>query len=139
MCADPSTPLRALLCQLADRGTSVPDAGSPHELERWLSRALDEGRLVLLREAEPAVPSEGRRPPPDSDPASASEDAWLDLALQDGAGAPIGDVSYEVELPDGTIRAGMLDSDGRASLRNIDPGACIVRFPEVESGELPGG
>lgn len=46
---------------------------------------------------------------------------------------PIPGVKYELALPDGSIRTGSLDSDGRAELGSLtDPGDCKVCFPTLD-------
>ena len=45
---------------------------------------------------------------------------------------PIPSEAYRIELPDGTVRTGRLDSQGRARVHGIDPGNCVVTFPELD-------
>ncbi|MEM7159823.1 MAG: peptidoglycan-binding domain-containing protein [Myxococcota bacterium] len=38
---------------------------------------------------------------------------WINLELRDSTGTPLSDRSYALTLPDGTVRRGMLDHEGR--------------------------
>jgi hypothetical protein len=53
----------------------------------------------------------------------------IELAYEDGK--PASAVKYEVELPDGSIKRGFLDSKGKARVEGVDPGSCKVRFPDI--------
>ncbi len=49
--------------------------------------------------------------------------------------SPIAEVKYEVTFPDGSLRTGLLDAEGRAEFNTISvPGACKVRFPTLDEG-----
>lgn len=43
---------------------------------------------------------------------------------------PVPCKKYQVELPDQSIREGMLDANGQARLEDFDPGTCKVSFPQ---------
>ena len=42
-------------------------------------------------------------------------------------------------LPDGSIRTGSLDGEGRARLNGIPPGQCQIKFPQKDKNELRRG
>jgi uncharacterized protein (DUF2345 family) len=59
-----------------------------------------------------------------------SDAGWIDIVLTDGDGEPVAGAKYEVEAADGSVHEGTLDEDGCATVRGIDPGTAVVRFPE---------
>jgi uncharacterized Zn-binding protein involved in type VI secretion len=59
----------------------------------------------------------------------------LDFALLDDEDNPIEGVNYEVKLPDGNIRKGKTDKDGKVSLKGIPTGSSDVSFPELDQSE----
>jgi Rhs element Vgr protein len=56
--------------------------------------------------------------------------SWVEIELVDEEGGPVSSEKYVIELPDGTKKEGMLDSEGRARVEGIDPGTCNVSFPD---------
>jgi len=67
-----------------------------------------------------------------AEPAPEEETTWLEIELVDEEGNPVPGEQYQVELPDGVIRVGRLDAQGRASLKGLDPGTCKVTFPNLD-------
>lgn len=116
-------------------------AGSGHPDPEWqvrtLAAALRDGRLVAVR-----LPL----PPPAGDvgaeeeeqygerKATREEKTWIEIALVDDADPPkpIPFKRYRIELPDGSVRQGMLDANGRAMFVGLDPGTCQVSFPDFD-------
>ncbi|MGZ5114685.1 MAG: hypothetical protein ACXWCY_03300 [Burkholderiales bacterium] len=61
---------------------------------------------------------------------------WVEIVLLDLTDKPVPNERYELELPDGEIRKGKLDSNGRAYVGEIKvPGQCRVCFPEIDAKE----
>jgi hypothetical protein len=61
---------------------------------------------------------------------------WVEIVLLDLTDKPVPDEPYELELPDGEIRKGKLDVNGRAYVGEIKvPGQCRVCFPEIDAKE----
>ncbi len=58
---------------------------------------------------------------------------WIEIQLVDESGAPLGDVEFELEHPDGTVETGKLDSEGCFKSAEEVTGACKVRFPGLDS------
>ena len=61
-------------------------------------------------------------------PTETVEKTWVGIELVDEDGNPVPDQRYELTLPDGSIRKGTLDANGKAMVRDIDPGTCWVSF-----------
>ncbi|MFX0198091.1 MAG: hypothetical protein ACFFCW_18385 [Candidatus Hodarchaeota archaeon] len=61
---------------------------------------------------------------------------WIEIRLYDGAGDPIPDEDYVLQLSDGTKRDGKLGSDGTAIEKDIPPGKVYVSFPSIQSANL---
>ena len=61
---------------------------------------------------------------------------WIEIELIDDTDQPVPDEAYTVELPDGSVRSGRLDKDGRALIDGIRVGGqCQVCFPEIDTRE----
>lgn len=58
---------------------------------------------------------------------------WIEIVLVGEDDQPVPGEAYEIELPDGRIRRGRLDVEGKARVDGIArAGACKVRFPELD-------
>jgi hypothetical protein len=117
-------------------GSGVPERGFLLEVVR---RALHEGRLVALR-APVGGPGEGfadevEEEPPTPRREARVETTWIEIALVDEADPPepVPFGRYAIELPGGEVRTGMLDARGRARVDGIDPGKCIITFPDLDA------
>ena len=58
------------------------------------------------------------------------EKTWIEIELIDKNGMPVGNERYKLTLPDGSVKWGRLDSDGKARVERLQPGACQVTFPD---------
>lgn len=66
--------------------------------------------------------------------AAGKQTAWIEIELLDESGAGVAGEPYEIILPDGgRIARGTLDENGRARVEGIDPGACKVTFPRLDT------
>jgi len=104
-------------------------------LDTRIAAALADGRLRAFRRQAPIEVTgvgEGqgealseRRPVGPAD-----ERTWIGIELveEDPPHRPIPFARYRIELPDGSVREGILDEHGRAEIRDIDPGACKISF-----------
>jgi type VI secretion system secreted protein VgrG len=64
---------------------------------------------------------------------------WIEIRLEDKDGKPVPGEPYVVTLPDGsTVASGTLDDKGWARVDNIDPGNCIVTFPNRDKQSWKG-
>src|SRR5262249_62002654 len=60
---------------------------------------------------------------------------WIEIKLVDQEGKPVPGEKYRVELPDGSTRQGVLNSEGVAWEGNLDPGTCKITFPDLDGTE----
>ena len=58
----------------------------------------------------------------------------VEITLVDPDGTPFPDEPYTLELPDGSLREGTLDEEGKATERDVPPGRVLVRFPRLAEG-----
>ena len=56
---------------------------------------------------------------------------YIELELVNQWGEPVPEEEYKVTLPDGTVKEGKLDKDGRAVVKNVPPGKCTVEFKDL--------
>lgn len=136
--ADPAA--RALLRRFAIDSLGPPRATplDDDDLLSELAGALAAGRLRLFEEPrlplaaipgdkaeeEPARTSEPRRPE--------AELTWITIELVGEDNKPIAGERYRIELPDGSTQEGSLDAEGLARVRGIEPGKCVVTFPDLD-------
>ena len=70
---------------------------------------------------------------------------WVEVELLDDDSKPVAGEAWWIKLPDGNVREGKLDANGRVKLEGIPCGECIVRFPRCDyeavrwTGEYPPG
>jgi hypothetical protein len=63
-------------------------------------------------------------------------DHWIRIELVDTDNQPVSGEAYKVALPDGVIREGRLDDQGRAMIGGIRVGGpCKVCFPQIDGQE----
>jgi hypothetical protein len=60
---------------------------------------------------------------------------WVEVALIDMLGRPVPGAQYHVLLPgESEPRIGKLDANGRVNFREIEPGTCMITFPDYDRG-----
>jgi hypothetical protein len=59
------------------------------------------------------------------------KDAWIEIHLVDQSDNPVPNERYEIQLPDGQVVSGTLDTDGKARVEHIPAGMCSVTFPDL--------
>jgi len=82
-----------------------------------------------------AVPVKAFKPESDSGAGNKSPDkkkTWIEIVLKDEEGAPVPGEPYRITVPDGSVAQGTLDHNGFARVDGIDPGNCIVTFPNLD-------
>jgi len=107
--------------------------GALNELGRAYFGGLDAGSAEIRwpdLDEEAAVAA----PRADSAPRGkeARERTWVEIELTDMEGNPLPRERYWIKLPDGTVREGALDTQGRAYFDDLDPGACEIRWPDLD-------
>lgn len=60
------------------------------------------------------------------------EVTWIEIELLDETDEPVPRARYRIDLPDGSTRRGRLDAEGWARVDNVDPGNCVVTFPDLD-------
>lgn len=64
---------------------------------------------------------------------------FVEILLVDMADAPVPGERYRIELPDGTVRQGVLDAEGRARIDGLKTGGtCKVTFPNLDQDAWEG-
>ena len=133
----------AMLHALADAGRvrlEFAETLTFDEVRTLVERALADGLLPLGRVKEPRPPgSIIDVDPPDplvpgeDDDDVVTETHTLELELQDPEGKPVPSAAYRVKLPDGEIRTGNLNAQGKAALAGIKKaGSCEVTFTQYD-------
>lgn len=117
-----------------------PDHGfrtTTAELLALVSAAVAEGSLRVDRRVEgwpvfrASVEVEEVAPPEEK----TEKKTFVAIKLVDDAdpSRPVPFKRYRIELPDGSVREGMLDQYGRALVDGIDEGECKVSFPDFDA------
>ena len=58
---------------------------------------------------------------------------WIEIEMRGEDDEPLGGLEYRLKLPNGRVREGVLDDDGRARVEGFfDEGDCEVSFPELD-------
>ena len=58
--------------------------------------------------------------------------SWVEIKLLDEENRPVGSEKYRITLPDESVVNGTLDGNGFARVNNIEPGNCLITFPELD-------
>jgi hypothetical protein len=66
----------------------------------------------------------------DEEEAEADQKTWIEIELVDPSGLPASNERYKLTLPDGAVKWGRLDRDGRARVERLQQGSCQVTFPD---------
>ncbi len=56
---------------------------------------------------------------------------WIEIELKDSLGNPLSGEDYVLYLPDGSELKGKLDDDGFVLVKDISPGPCKFKFPNL--------
>jgi hypothetical protein len=71
-------------------------------------------------------------------PLRKKEKTWIAIQLVGEDDKPIPGIPYRILLTDGTTKEGILDREGSARVDDIDPGTCVVTFPELDQDAWEG-
>jgi hypothetical protein len=71
------------------------------------------------------------------EPLAKEDRHWIAIQLMDDGAPPkpVPFMKYRIELPDQSVREGLLDQNGQALLQGIDPGTCKVSFPQLHGDD----
>jgi len=58
--------------------------------------------------------------------------SWIKIKMVDEEGKPVPGIRYKITTPDGRVKSGSLNKDGKAEVKGFDPGSCKVTFPELD-------
>jgi uncharacterized protein involved in type VI secretion and phage assembly len=58
--------------------------------------------------------------------------SFVEVELVGSDNKPVSGVAYRLELPDGTIKTGVTDQNGKVRYDGIEAGECKVSFPELD-------
>ncbi|MEO8453362.1 MAG: hypothetical protein ABI647_26485 [Gemmatimonadota bacterium] len=76
-------------------------------------------------------------PPPDVGPSVQVVDpdkpGFIVIELLNARRRPVAGAKYSVKLPNGKIVTGKLDGKGKVRIEGIDPGECVIRFPDFDT------
>lgn len=118
----------------------LPFVVGPRAFDPWVERrirdafARGELRAYRPRVALSGAPVAPTPEPPEPEPTDDKEEkTFVVIELLDDANPPqpVAYEKYRIELPDYSVREGMLDQNGRAEITGIDPGQCKVTFPNL--------
>ncbi|GBC93877.1 hypothetical protein HRbin15_02379 [bacterium HR15] len=110
----------------------------PHT--HWTLKPL---KKELIHAKERATTKKKRAKPPKWTPSGTPDTGvkrpkkktWIEIELVDEQGNPVPNERYRLKLPDGSIREGRLDANGRARVDGIEPGTALVCFPDLDASE----
>jgi hypothetical protein len=122
------------------------DFDDPFEEERAFSRYFSGRHSAAAPASAPAprvrlklpAPAPTARPEParDDEPvqplasASAAKPlSFVEVVLLDAEGKAVANEAYKIKLPDGSLRQGKLDRNGRLRIDGIEEGDCELEFP----------
>jgi hypothetical protein len=122
-----------------DMRGALSDSEAQHPVKTVLREAFRRGRLLLIRAPRIGIgfgatealvkPVQASAPPP---PARQTPKTWIEIRLVDMEGHPVGGKHYLIKTPSGAVEEGNLDSHGRARVDGIDPGTCMIGFPDLD-------
>lgn len=104
-----------------------------------VAREYEVPRVVLLgrpaQAAAEAADMEVLEAPVPQAAAAEETTSWVEIELVDEDGNPVAGENYLLELPDGSVKEGVLDSNGQVRVDGIDPGTCKISFPNMDANE----
>jgi uncharacterized protein involved in type VI secretion and phage assembly len=90
--------------------------------------ALGKGGKGAGSAVQPALQGGAVAPPQQGQQTKTKTFIEIQLLAEDGK--PVPNEPYEITLPDGSVKRGKTDANGRARYDGIDPGTCKVTFPD---------
>ncbi|HUU99251.1 MAG TPA: hypothetical protein VM487_26255, partial [Phycisphaerae bacterium] len=71
-------------------------------------------------------------PKPEEEEKEEKKKTWIEILLVNEAGEPVSGEEYEITTPDGQIKKGRTNAQGKAKITGIDPGECKICFPRLD-------
>ncbi|WP_437329612.1 hypothetical protein [Sorangium sp. So ce381] len=130
------------ICEALGHPVAVGVGLHPSRLRARLREAFADGSLHAYRvrrvsAGAPLVtrPESSRGEGPE--PPAKGDKGWIAIQLMDDGAPPkpVPFMKYRIELPDQSVREGLLDQNGQALLQGIDPGTCKVSFPQLHGDD----
>lgn len=120
-------------------GHHLTDSMVQQTVKPRLREAFKRGELLLIRIPPMGLgagavdallaPTQARAPAP---PPRQTTKTWIEVHLVDMEDNPVGSKHYLIKTPSGAVEEGNLDSSGRVRLNNLDPGTCMISFPDID-------
>ncbi len=60
---------------------------------------------------------------------------YISFELKYEDGSPVPDEPYKVKLPDGSIKSGKTDENGKVMIKGIPNGQCEVNYPRIDQDQ----
>ena len=116
----------------ASHGFGGIDPADERAMTDWIGAQLDRGRLRIWRRVRKIASSIRGTPPEAAAPMLSEllvvERTWIAWEVLDPHGKPLAGIAYELDTPDGEIRTGKTDAQGRVRESGIAKGTCAIRF-----------
>jgi hypothetical protein len=132
---DPRTAgrIKSRLAEAFRRGELLALPAGPARLKQWPIPVAPKGSgpplaVPLLAQVPPGPAAREKEKEEEKKPT-----AWVEFELVDSEGEPLAGVGYKLTLPDGSTREGKVDARGRVRVEGIEPGECVVTFPELDA------
>jgi hypothetical protein len=127
--------LRAMLA--SELGSTDIGRMRDHEVVDQVAWRMMSGSFQLTRIPLAPAPVGGaviQKEEEESGPSAPLEDrsTWIAIQLIDAEDQPIPDVGYRLAMPNGNVRNGRLNGEGKARVVLSQGGACQVCFPELD-------
>lgn len=60
------------------------------------------------------------------------ENTWVGIELVDELGNPVCGLKFCIELPNGKVKIGTTDAEGKGKVEDIEPGQCSLMLPDID-------
>ncbi len=131
---------RSLAMDLAEAltGHSISERASIADALEIIKQGFVDGRLrAYAQKHVGGGKGQSKEDPPSVRPPSEDKKTFVAISLvtDDADQKPVPFKRYKITLPDSTVREGMLDQNGQAVVKDIDPGTCKVTFPDFDAAD----
>lgn len=116
----------------ASRLGAAFDLDDERAMTEWIGAQLDARNLRIWRRVRPPAASHEKPTPVEATPLLSElyvvELSWIAWEIVDAHGQPMSGIAYELDTPDGEVRTGVTDAQGRVRESGIAKGTCAIRF-----------